>query len=123
VSVPVQIRGHIKATRNAEVIHVHNHPKGFARTTKNLVPGDAPVASDGNREAQQAHEAVAKGTASQTFSERHARFFVGDRFGIRWIDGVAREASALHSATSRSHSGRSPEAWATRLDRNAWLPR
>ncbi len=76
VSVQAQIRGHIEATPNAEVIHIHNHPDGIERAIKNLVLGEAPVTSDGDREAQQAHEAVAKTAAAISMTRRKVRFFV-----------------------------------------------
>lgn len=75
-SVQAQIRGHIEATDGAEVIHVHNHPDGLARTIKNLVLGEGPITSDADREVQQAHEAVAKMAASNTLGRRKIRFYV-----------------------------------------------
>lgn len=77
-SVQAQIRGHIEATPNAEVLHVHNHPNGIARALKNLVLGEAPMTSDGDREAQQAHAAVAREAASATTTRRKVRFFVAE---------------------------------------------
>lgn len=76
VSVQAQIRGHIESTPNAEVIHVHNHPDGIARTIKNLVLGDAPITSDDDRNVQQVHEAVAKTAALATMGRRKVRFLV-----------------------------------------------
>lgn len=76
VSVQAQIRGHLEATPNAEVIHVHNHPDGIERAIKNLVLGEAPITSDDDRDVQQAHEVVAKTAASTAMSRRKVRFFV-----------------------------------------------
>jgi hypothetical protein len=75
-SVQAQIRGHIEATPNAEVFHVHNHPGGILRELKNLTLGDAPITSDGDRDAQQAYEAVAVEAASRTKARRSVRFLV-----------------------------------------------
>lgn len=75
-SVQARIRGHIEATPNAEVLHVHNHPGGVLRRLKNLTLGQAPITSDGDRDVQQAYEAVAKAAASKTKARRSVRFLV-----------------------------------------------
>ena len=76
VSVQAQIRGHLEVTPAAEIIHIHNHPNAVARELKNLLLGESPVTSDGDREVEQAQAAVAKEAASKTLSQRNVRFFV-----------------------------------------------
>lgn len=76
VSVQAQIKGHLEDVPGAEIINIHNHPDGLPRELKNFLLGDAPITSDGDRRAQQAHDEVARTAAAKTLSNRTVRFYV-----------------------------------------------
>lgn len=87
VSVQAQIRAHVEMTPGAEIINIHNHPNGLPRDIKNLLLGKAPITSDSDRRAQQAHAEIAQAAAKKTLSPRTVRFYVVENSQIHqyWL--------------------------------------
>jgi hypothetical protein len=73
VSVQAQIRGHIEEEPAAELLHVHNHPDGLLRDIKNLLLGDAPIPSSGDRKVLVSH-VEATLAANTEGGQRRVRF-------------------------------------------------